>query len=152
MLVNDSIDNNGTFTPIYPAGSEALGINDADQVVGYYGTDGGLETFGFLYSGGTYTSLGDPFSTGDTEAWGINDASEIVGTYGDATGLHGFLDNGGVFTSLDDPTATGFTFPQAINNLGQIVGSTETRAETTTDFCTISEPRPLQTSIRQAST
>jgi hypothetical protein len=48
----------------------------ASTIVGYYGG-------GFLYSGGTYTTLNDPLATGtNTFAYGINNASQIVGYYG----------------------------------------------------------------------
>ena len=51
----------------------------------------GLE-HGFLYSGGTYTTLDDPLGTEGTFASGINNAGQIVGDYYDSSGtLHGFL-------------------------------------------------------------
>jgi hypothetical protein len=47
---------------------------------------------GFLYSGGTYTTLNDPLATNGTDVTGINDAGEIVGYYFDISGAyHGFL-------------------------------------------------------------
>ncbi len=87
----------------------AQGINDTGQIVGWYG--GG----GFLYSGGTYTTLNDPSVTGThTFAYGINDASQIVGYYGggDNGGYHGFLYSGGVYTNIDNPSTSNNTYPQ----------------------------------------
>src|SRR5262249_25121844 len=47
---------------------------------------------GFLYSGGTYTTLDDPLGTKGTVAGGINDTGQIVGGYFDSNGTeHGFL-------------------------------------------------------------
>ena len=50
--------------------------------------DSGGTSHGFLYSGGTYTTLTDPFAisgdpnhTNGTVAFGINDAGQIVGYY-----------------------------------------------------------------------
>jgi hypothetical protein len=47
---------------------------------------------GFLYSGGSYTSIDVPGATGKggTQAFGINDAGQIVGTYSDSSGSHGW--------------------------------------------------------------
>ena len=41
---------------------------------------------GFLFSGGTYTTLDDPLGTNGTIATGINNTGQIVGTYQDAGG------------------------------------------------------------------
>jgi probable HAF family extracellular repeat protein len=95
-----------TYTTIDdPSGRNTLafGINDAGQVVGEYVSNG---IHGFLYSGGTYTTLDDPSSSNVTEAFGINDTGQIVGTYQDAGFRnHGFLYSGGTYTTVDDPLA-----------------------------------------------
>jgi probable HAF family extracellular repeat protein len=52
--------------------TEAFDINDTGQVVGAYLTASG--THGFLYSGGTYVTLDDPFAANNTIAEGINGA------------------------------------------------------------------------------
>jgi probable HAF family extracellular repeat protein len=70
-----------------PAGG-AVGINDADQIVGRYGD--GRTSHGFVYSDGSLTTL-DPPGSLETYATGINDAGQIVGWYGDSAGVHGFL-------------------------------------------------------------
>jgi uncharacterized membrane protein len=88
--------NGGTFATIdsglvfhggLGGGIFAQGINDASQVVGYYGgfdnpTNPTVGTYGFLYSGGTFTALNDPLASPPaTFAYGINNAGQIVGYY-----------------------------------------------------------------------
>ena len=46
-------------------GTVAQGINDRGQIVGYYYDSGGNQ-HGFLYNGGTYTTLDVPLATGGT--------------------------------------------------------------------------------------
>jgi probable HAF family extracellular repeat protein len=103
--------------------TDALGINDTDQIVGNY-RDASGGRHGFLLSGGTYTTLDDPLAT-NTFASGINASGQIVGYYRDASGgFHGFLLSGGTYTTLDDPLAfAGTTRAFGINDMGQIVGS-----------------------------
>ena len=92
--------------------------------------DPGFTSHGFVYSGGSYTTLDDPaagtgtFAQG-TLAQGINNAGTVVGNYFDAAGVsHGFLYSGGSYTTLhDDPAAAGnVTFVQGINASGTVVG------------------------------
>jgi hypothetical protein len=45
---------------------------------------------GFLYSGGSYTTIDPPGRTGISIA-GINDIGQIVGSYNDPSGQHGFI-------------------------------------------------------------
>jgi uncharacterized membrane protein len=85
---------------------------------------------GFLYSGGSYTTLDDPLGTLGTGAWGINDAGQIVGDYIDGNGaFHGFFYSGGSYTTLDDPLAVGGTVAFGINDLGRIAGYYEGSGE-----------------------
>src|SRR5438445_424812 len=114
---------------------EARGINDTDQIVGWYrdkdGRDHGyifdansgtyttlddpLHEYLYNPNGGTYTTLDDPlaangfdnpFAASGTVAEGINAAGQIVGYYADSNDdYHGFLYNGGIYTTLDDPQA-----------------------------------------------
>lgn len=60
-------------------GTNAVGINNAGQVVGEYSDASGIH--GFLFSGGTYTTLNDPLAPNFTEVFGINGAGQIVGDY-----------------------------------------------------------------------
>ena len=46
--------------------TDAWGINNSGQIVGYYQNATGVH--GFLYSGGTYTTLNDPLGTAGTWA------------------------------------------------------------------------------------
>src|ERR1019366_620532 len=97
----------GTFTAIdYPGKTvtqtEALGINNSGQVVGFYVDPSGPH--GFLYEGGQYTALNYPGAP-YTYATGINNNGQVVGYY---HGLNnspatGFLYSNGNFVSLDSP-------------------------------------------------
>src|SRR5262249_59298372 len=58
---------------------------------------------GFLYSGGTFTTIDDPVN-GQTQVLGINNNSQIVGTLNDNTGKHGFLE-----TTFPNPPPPGGT-------------------------------------------
>jgi hypothetical protein len=40
---------------------------------------------GFLYSGGTYTTIDDPLGFGGTVVTGVNDAGQIAGLYYDSS-------------------------------------------------------------------
>jgi uncharacterized membrane protein len=99
--------------------TEAVGINDFDQIVGdYRGTDGLFH--GFIYKDGNYASL--DFAPGeDTGASGVNNLGQIVGCYSLCS--HGFLYNTqtSTFTTIDVPGAV-LTQARDINDLGQIVG------------------------------
>ena len=115
-----------TYTTIDPPGSvltQAIGINDSNQIVGAYRLAGGSD-HGFLLSGGTYTTFDFPGNI--TSAYAINNTGQIVGAYQltgntNATPQHGFLLSGGAFTSIDVPGATQ-TLATGINDAGQIVG------------------------------
>jgi uncharacterized membrane protein len=108
------------FTPIDPPGSPAgsagdhtWGINNAGQIVGSYNF--GFVTAGFLYSGGSYTTLPQPQMA---FAEGINNLGQIVGS----DGYSGFLLNGGSLTPIQVPGVISTT-PHGMNDNGQIVGS-----------------------------
>jgi uncharacterized membrane protein len=76
----------------------ALGINAPGQIVGLTSSVDN----GFLYSGGSFSSIVFPGSS-LTVATGINASGEIVGIYENpgSSANHGFLDIAGVFTPLD---------------------------------------------------
>src|SRR5262249_59848787 len=90
--------------------------------VGEY-NDASNHTHGFLFSGGTFTTLDDPLATAGTLALGINNAGQILGYYTNTSSAHGFLYSGGFYTTLDDPLATTETLAWGINDAGQIVGT-----------------------------
>jgi probable HAF family extracellular repeat protein len=120
-----------TYTAIHDpsanSGTYPYGINDAGQIVGYYDVVT-LEPHvpvdhwhGFLYAGGTYTTLDYPAAV-YTYAYGINASGQILGTYTNGP-YHGFVYSGGTYTrTFDDPSATSITFAQGINASGDIVG------------------------------
>ena len=66
--------------PLGVGGTFALGINNKDEVVGFY-YDSLHRQNGFLFSNGNYTTLDDPLGINGTYATGISDASVIVGYY-----------------------------------------------------------------------
>jgi hypothetical protein len=114
-----------TFTDInalLPANfnSQATGLNNAGEVVGFYQmADGNFSAFTDL--GGSITSFEAPGAT-STQALGVNDLGQIVGDFVDNMGvMHGFLDIGGVFSTLDPNGSTATTI-NGINNLGTVVG------------------------------
>jgi len=102
--------------------TEAIGINDIDQIVGDYRDQNGF-FHGFLYQDGIYSSIDVPFIPSfDTGAFGINNLGEIVGCYSLCS--RGFLHNSerSIFTRIDIPGAV-VTQASDINDLGQIVGT-----------------------------
>ncbi|MDI1264899.1 MAG: Ig-like domain-containing protein [bacterium] len=115
-----------SFQSIGPAGANAYAydINDLGQIVGTYDL-GGFFSYGFLYSGGTYTTISVPDAY-YTNVFGINNAGDIVGAYADNTSnhyMHGFLYSNGTYTTIDSPLATyPFTVATDINDFGEIVG------------------------------
>ena len=103
-----------TYTTIDPPGSTnslPTGINDLGQIVGTYETSSG-QPLGFLYSGGTYTTI-DP-------ATNINDAGQIVGIYENSTA--GFLYSGGAYTTIDPPGSNRIETIN-FNVSGEVVGT-----------------------------
>jgi uncharacterized membrane protein len=120
---NGFLYDNGIYTtlsvPSAPQ-TEAMGINNAGQIVGVYLWGDAQQ--GFLYSGGSYTPL-----SANTIATGINDRGQIVGYYPavpdqPTSGGPGFLYSGGTYTPIAVPGAQ-ITTAHGINNLDQIVGS-----------------------------
>ena len=94
--------------------SDALGLNDSDQVVGYYGSEA------FLYSDGTLTNLGT-LGGNVAVAQSINDSGQIVG-YSNTSSYQtdAFLYSNGTMTDLGNLGGT--SIANRINNSGQVVG------------------------------
>ncbi len=118
--------NAGVFTNInalLPAAnqnSQAVGINDAGTIVGFY-LPTATTSIGFLDVGGVISTI-DPFGSAFTQALGINNLGEVVGFYTDALGTqHGYVEINGAFTSFD-PLGSVNTTINGVNDLGQIVG------------------------------
>jgi PEP-CTERM motif len=100
--------------------SQATGVNDSGEVVGFYQNAMG-DFVAFTDIGGTITPFQFPGSM-STQALGVNDLGDIVGDYLDAAGvMHGFVDDLGSFTTLD-PTGSTATTINGINDLGTVVG------------------------------
>jgi hypothetical protein len=116
---------NGAFTEIDPSGSsdtQALSVNTAGAVTGYYKSSSGFE-HGFIWTAsGGYTDI---FEDGDTYAQAINDSAVAAGYYYDSNFIpHGYyytLSSGAV-ASFDPKGSTG-TFPSGINAQGAVTGS-----------------------------
>jgi hypothetical protein len=114
-----------TFTDInalLPANfnSQATGVNDAGNVVGFY-LPTATTSIGFLDQNGIISPI-DPFGSTFTQALGISNNGEIVGFETDAMGVqHGYIDIGGVFSVFDPPGSVSTTI-NGVNNLGQIAG------------------------------
>ncbi len=87
---------NGRVTVLSVPGSsstQALGINDGDEVVGVY-TDAMDNMHGFTWTprGGFQTLVDDPGAVGPSTINGVNDRGQLVGFYTDASGnTDGFL-------------------------------------------------------------
>ena len=105
------------------AGTIALDINDAGDIVGSYLAAG--RTHGYVLDrNGMFSSIDFPGAV-FTRAAAINARRDIVGTYRLPTdppnGRHGFLLSDGQFTTIDPPGAA-FTNPLGISEWGDIVG------------------------------
>ena len=137
---------NGTFQDFsYPAATGSIvpgtssgqlffeGINNSNQIVGYYNTSSNAEgpppnfavpppTYvGFIYQNGTSQTIGPA----GTMPFGINDAAQVVGQ----SGSHGFLYSNGAFSLFDDPNGSSTT-ARDINNAGEIVGYYQSQSVT----------------------
>ena len=128
--------------------SQAVGINNAGNIVGFYlPASGPIGSVGFLDVGGTISSV-DPFGSTFTQALGINNRGEVVGFYTDAGGVqHGYTDIGGVFASFD-PTGSVNTTINGVNDRGQLVGFYTDAADNVIGFvatptATVPEPSSL---------
>jgi probable HAF family extracellular repeat protein len=82
--------------------SQATGVNDAGQVVGFLGPPELTGDHAFLYSNGAMTDLGGFLGQKDSStASGINDSGQVVGwsSVGNAVD-HAFLYSKGKWTDL----------------------------------------------------
>ena len=117
----------GVFTTVdFPDAdfTNAVGINPAGEIVGYYQSGGTFH--GYFLSADGFTTIDPPgaLSTGGAAGViGINPSSEIAGYYDGVDGkTHAFLLSGGDFSSFDVPGSI-FTCFFGINPAGVIVGS-----------------------------
>jgi uncharacterized membrane protein len=114
-------------TPIsYPnALTYAHGVNDSDDIVGFYETPSGVygafETTPGCVIATCFQTLGLP-GAHSSFAYGINDSGVIVGASVDTSRVgQGFIFNGSTYTVIDIPGAVD-TYVTGINDQGQIVG------------------------------
>ncbi len=134
------IYQDGKMTYIPGNASEAMGVNDAGQVVGQYvasslpipGSNGSSAAgwHAFLYQGGRFTDLGT--LKGGLLSWAvaINALGQVVGASSVTPSLYGFghafLYQNGTMTDLNNLIAatSGWTLQSAtaINDKGQILG------------------------------
>jgi probable HAF family extracellular repeat protein len=103
-----------------PPLTEAWGVNDNGQIVGFYQNASGNYQ-GFEYVNGKYTTISCA-GFADTRALGINDAGVIVGdVWNTSTQRSGFMYKSGKCTTFDYPKAASTT-AVGINKSGQISG------------------------------
>jgi uncharacterized membrane protein len=101
--------------------TQAWGINDDGDVVGYCDNWSLGTTHGFLLHEGDFTTFDVPGAQG-TIAVAINSRGEIAGHFWTADGgYHGYLLSKGTYTTFDVPGAT-VTAPMSINDHGEMVG------------------------------
>jgi hypothetical protein len=100
-------------------GTLAAGINNLDQVCGYYADSEGV-AHGFLKEGAAISSIDVPGADA-TFATSINNLGEIAGNYAIGAVTYGFIMRGTSFVTVDFPGANS-TQIYGINDLGQIVG------------------------------
>ena len=106
--------------------SNALGVNDSDQIVGYASTSTG-GTHGFVYQNGKIQDLGTlPGGTGSRAIHGINNAGLIAGDSNTGgTGYRAYTSkNGGALTLVGGVTGASDTYVTDINASGEFVGTT----------------------------
>jgi hypothetical protein len=80
------VDEGGTIITLDPFSStftQALGVNDLGEIVGFY-VDGSGVQHGYIDNNGAFTSFDPPFSA-STTINGINDKGDIVGFYTNPT-------------------------------------------------------------------
>jgi probable HAF family extracellular repeat protein len=109
------------------------GINNMNQIVGYYNDlNTGLPT-GLLYQNGVFTTISVPGGQYTNPA-GINDSGTIVGAYNTSDGhTHAFLYDGSTYTTVDSPGAIITKFV-GINNAGLVVGWAQDSLGQVTNF------------------
>lgn len=124
--------SNGLVTDLGGLGgvvSQALGINNYGQVVGWSDLTGDVVNYAFLYSkSGGMQNIGTLPNDNSSAAYGINDGGQVVGTADENNGnYHAFIYQGGTMYDLNDyivPANSDWTLQAAtaINNSGQICG------------------------------
>jgi hypothetical protein len=102
--------------------TEAYGINDSGAVTGADSGPPGSGELGYVYSGGTYTTLQFPGSSdaSDTVGLQINDAGEVVGNFNTEAFFYSG-GTGGTYTAIDYPKSI-TTVATGIDASGAVAG------------------------------
>lgn len=131
--------------PVTNQNSQAVGINNAGNIVGFYQPTA-TTSIGFLDKGGVVSTI-DPFSSTFTQALGINSLGDVVGFYVDGAGVqHGYLETAGVFTSFDPPGSVSTTI-NGLNDKGQIVGFFTDNTDKVIGFVGTTVPEPASLAL-----
>jgi hypothetical protein len=112
---------NGVFT------EQFLGVNDRNQVAGFYQTDAAGDTAGFVYNDqtGVFTPVTISGATSVT-ATDVNDEGYISGFYTNAAGKsQGFIDEAGHIINIPGGSGDFNVQVLGLNNTGLAVGSFE---------------------------
>jgi probable HAF family extracellular repeat protein len=124
--------------------SEAWGINNLGQIVGYsYISGGGFPYHAFLYT----ASTGMVDLTPDTDtgyATDINDEGQVTGYKTAFGGYHAFRWQAGTFVDLGVLPGFAHSFGWAINAFGQVTGSSSTASGNTERFFRSADGADLQ--------
>ena len=119
-----NLPGGGTYNASY-LNSRALGVNDADQIVGYGLTTGNVY-HATLWQNGTVTDLGVLSGGTTSQASAINAGGTIVGYSDDASGVGEAVTwQNGAITELPHLETGGNTLAYGINNAGLIVGRSD---------------------------
>lgn len=108
--------------PAAAQGAQATGINNSQQICGFYIDSTGVN-HGFLLNFGLLVTLDAPGSI-FTQALGLNNKGQVVGQYMDAgENTHGFVwTSANGFVTVDAPQGVGSTIVNGINDDGILVG------------------------------
>jgi uncharacterized membrane protein len=114
----------GTITTfdVRPKGTQPIGINSTDVIVGVCQKH--RTSFGFVRRSDGSTKIFQPIGARITDVFAINDKGAVTGSYADGNFTeHGFVrSTHGKITSFDVPNAT-YTAAYSINGKGVITGN-----------------------------
>jgi probable HAF family extracellular repeat protein len=125
--------------------SEAWGVNNLDQVVGWSFTNEGsglTGVHGFLYTQEGLVDLTPDSDTGS--ARDINDAGQVTGYMTAFGGYHAFRWQGGTFLDLGVLPGFAHSFGMAINASGQVAGNSTSASGNSEQFFRFTDGPGLQ--------